>query len=463
MKHLITPRDWSRFTPYAKRVRTWQQEDLSYIDETVVDHIAFGRLPGYILPRLTHMEVSGTSVAGIHLQTLLICPALEAIHISNVNPSPDLTWAIRTFFRTLADRVPSLTMLSVLWGGSTNTTANDPIRTGLSDVYNGITSLQKLHLNSPGCLNTTSFASIARLPSLSTLHLNLVGIENIDDLCSQVPDPHTAFPSLQNVFLAGSIPAFRKTLELYGAQRMVSIGFSVREYPKAATLRVLFEAVALQFASSLRIIQFQVPKEELDSAVVNRLFTSSPEQYQMNMNVLQPLLSLSDLVAVHLELGVPLQLNDGDLRTIGKAWPKIEILHLCSDPFCERTRGVRPVSSLHGLISTVEQCPRLQHLGLCLDYGSFMDDELLLRNRTVSKSVYHLDVGRSWLTEPPRVASLLSGVFPSLKVFMWSGMDDPESWSGLTAGHSPGWKQVFDLLPVFRATRLNERTVRCLA
>ena len=62
-------------------------EDLNYIDEPVVDHLAFSRDPDYILPRLKHMEVTATSVSGIHLQTLMLCPTLESVSIWNSDPN----------------------------------------------------------------------------------------------------------------------------------------------------------------------------------------------------------------------------------------------------------------------------------------------------------------------------------------------------------------------------------------
>lgn len=108
VNHLIVPRDWDRFTPHARRVKKWVQEDLQYIDEAVVDHLAFGRLPGYILPRLTNMEVMATSVSGLHLQTLLICPTLDSVAIWNNAPLTPATRQMDTFFRTLADRAPTL-------------------------------------------------------------------------------------------------------------------------------------------------------------------------------------------------------------------------------------------------------------------------------------------------------------------------------------------------------------------
>ena len=87
MNHLIVPRDWKRFSLYARRVRTWGPEDLSYIEEPLVDHIAFGRNPDYILPRLTHMEVTATTVSGVHLQTLMLCPTLESVSVWNSDPN----------------------------------------------------------------------------------------------------------------------------------------------------------------------------------------------------------------------------------------------------------------------------------------------------------------------------------------------------------------------------------------
>ena len=38
-----------------------------------------------------------------------------------------------------------------------------------------------------------------------------------------------------------------------------------------------------------------------------------------------------------------------------------------------------------------------------------------------------------------------------------AGMEETPSWRELNGAHSPQWRQVFELLPVFRAARLNER------
>ncbi|TDL27955.1 hypothetical protein BD410DRAFT_894090 [Rickenella mellea] len=468
INHLIVPRDWTRFSLYAPRVRTWPQEDLSYIDETIVDHIAFGRNPGYILPRLTHLEVSATSVSGIHLQTLILCPTLQSVTVLNADPSQGAYRAMQTFFRTLADRATtSLTKLVLHWdrSGAFALAHIAPLmnafREGLSDVFASMKHLQIVQLWSPGVVNAHSFFLLSQLPDLRTLHLNLMGTPDADELSIQVRGVKSAFSQLENVFLAGELGEFRKVLRCFDQQRIASIGFSVNQYPLADSLRTLFQAVAAQFANTLRILQFNVPHDEVDRVASTR-YASAPELFHHDITVIRPLLDMHGLVAVHLELGIPLFLADDDLATIAVAWKNIEILNLCSDPFCDKTRGHRPQATVLGFFSLLSACQRLDHLGLFLDYSPLVDTTLIAACETVSSSISRLDVGRSWITNPPAVAALLSGALPNLKAFVWSGMEDAESWRDFNGGQSPAWRQVYELLPVFRAARVHERRTQSL-
>lgn len=331
---------------------------------------------------------------------------------------------------------------------------------GLADVFSIENSqLHTVHLWSPLCIDARIFSLLAQLPNLTTLHLNLLGVVDANTVCQSAPKSGS-FPNLQNVFLAGILEEFPKTLRYFGnANRTLSLGFSVREYPKTKSLHQLFSSVASNFPN-LRILQFNVPKEEIDANSANANYIRSPDLYYHDVSVLRPLFSLRTLAAVHLELGIPLHLADSDLIAVGSSWPVIEVLNLCSNPFCDRTRTVRPELSIQGLFELATMCRSLQHLGLYVDYSTHLSEELVASCEFLSHTIVHLDVGRSWVVQPELVAALLSGVFPRLKIFQWHGMDDPESWTELSGGHSPGWRRVFDMLPVFRAVRANEVRVR---
>lgn len=428
------------------------------------------------MPRLQHMEVAGTSVSGIHLQTFLTCPSLETVTVWNTDPDLWTSRAMNTYFRTLADRAPNLRKLIVHWGdlGLANASlqaSQTPFVDGLYDIfsYQG-SQLQTVNLWSPLSLDSKTFLMLSQMPNLSTLHLNLIGIHDADVLGVDIKDRSHAFSALKDVFLAGAVGAFPKILRYFGnASDMTSLGFSVREFPLAKSLATLCTSVASTF-TRLRILQFNVPKEEISMTLSTLQYISNSELYHYDIHVIKPLLRLHSIVAVHLELGVPLYLTDSDLRTIGNAWQNIEVLNLCSDPFCERTRAVRPTSSVNGLLAVVSQCSSLKHLGLFVDYSAGVSEDTIASAEFASSSLVHLDVGRSWIKEPALVAALLSGVFPVLKVFQWSGMSDPgttedDPWAderleSIAFGHASGWRQVFDLLPVFRAVRANERRVR---
>lgn len=409
------------------------------------------------------MEVTATSVSGVHLQTFLLCPSLESVTVWNTDQSLWAGRAMNTFFRTLADRAPNLKKLIVHWGDSIIPSL--PFIEGLSDVFtNPRFDLHTVNLWSPLCVAPKSFYLLSQLPNLTTLHLNLIGMSDASSLCSQIKNKSEAFPSLQNVFLAGMVDEFQKVLRYFSDQQMISLGFSVREYPKAKSLTQLFHVVAASF-TTLRVLQFNVPKEEIDSEMANRHYDANPDAYYCGRSVLQPLLAIRSLSAVHIELGVPLCLSNADLRVIGTSWPKIEVLDLCSDPYCEQTRLVQPVADFEGLRELVFHCARLKHLGLYIDYSSFLSEETIADMNMASNSLIHLDVGRSWLIEPPLVAAALSGAFPNLKVFQWCGMEgqeddmlfSPESVDRIAFNNVRQWRQVYDLLPIFKATRANER------
>ena len=113
-------------------------------------------------------------------------------------------------------------------------------------------------------------------------------------------------------------------------------------------------------------------------------------------------------------------------------------------------------------------------------------DNLIVGEDVASRVLSRIDVGRSRVVEPARIAALLSGAFPGLKVFQWTGMEATSGMSvgvGVGAGSevgggtgigigiesgiggvdmwefAPGWKQVYDLLPIFKAVRANERKI----
>lgn len=455
MNHLIVPRNWNRFEIYAVRVKKWLPEDLSYIEESVVDHIAFGRNPGYILPRLNHLEVTATNVSSVHLQTLILCPTLRSVAVWNAEPTTWATRAMNAFFRTLADRAPVLRKLTVHWGDGTVVTP--AFVEGLADVFsNEESALESVNLWSPLCISSKSFGLLSKMHNLTTLHLNLIAIDDVIHLCSEVIDRMSAFPVLQNLFLAGSIDQFPKIIRfLQSAADMISLRFSVREYPRSAQLLNVLKTVSATFPR-LQILQINVPKEELLTSHANRHYTANPDFYYHNLNILRPFLSMRRLQAVHLDLGVPIYLTDEDLSAIGSAWPDIKVLSLCSDPYCDYTRSARPTSTIFGLLALAQACPSLQHLGLFVDGSVGLSEQFLASTIPASRALRHLNVGRSWIVEPPLMAGLLSGAFPALRVLEWTGMDSlNDSWANESiSNHATAWRQVFELLPIFRSVAL---------
>ena len=424
-----------------------------------MDHLAFGRNPDYLIPRLLHMDVIGASVSGIHLQTLVLCSTIETVTVQNKVPNSQATRAMNTFFRTLADRASTLKSLIVEWGKGDLVTKS--FKDGLMDVYlAGINHLETLHLMSPSCVDMESFIHISKLQKLTTLYLNLESTGDEAQLQRHVITHPDAFPALKYVYLVGKLDDLATTLRCFGnTSFLLNLALSVKEYPTAKGLRQILQIIATRF-TNLRMIQFMIARDEMtggDMTAANQLYALNPTEYVHRIDVIAPILSLRRLASVIFEIGIPLLLSDSDLHTIGEAWPSIEILVLGSDPFCFNTRLVPPSAGIPGLLALVTQCPLLQRLGLFLDYTDHITGDLISTCTLKSSSVAHLDVGRSWISDPQIVAALFSGVFPNLSIFTWQGKEIPRSWVDGSHGYSAVWKQVLDLLPVFRAVRMNEQ------
>ncbi len=122
---------------------------------------------------------------------------------------------------------------------------------GLADVFLGENSqLHTVHLWSPLCIDARTFSLLTQLPNLTTLHLNLLGIVDTNTICQSAPKSGT-FPNLQNVYLAGILEEFHKTLRYFGnSNRTLSLGFSVREIPQGEILTPAIFIRRLKFPKS---------------------------------------------------------------------------------------------------------------------------------------------------------------------------------------------------------------------
>ena len=470
VNRLILRRDWARVRYYSKRVRVWLAEDLSYIDEPLVDHLSFGRGVEYILPNMKHLELHARTVSSIHLQTLLLSPSLEYVLVRNVDPTVKLSSSMTTFFLTLADVASeSLKHLDVQWVSQVPT---ETFVDGLTDLFSHpLEQLASVSLRSPRCIDAKGFRALSCLPALTKLHLNLRQIHNIYDFISPLPSASRAsipFANLRDLYLLGEPSTFIRILLFLGpSPGMVSLGFGVQHYPQSRDLSQLFEVVASKFPS-LATLQFNtLMSEENDIISSNRLYRDSFELYFHDLSIISSLLALDRLVALHLEFGVPMQLGDDDMETIGHSLPNIKMLNLCSNPVCGRSTQLMPVPSaptLEGLFALTKSCTALEHVGLYLDVTRAADayEAMIPSTPIVSETLSLLNVGYSRAgPQPAAVAALLGAAYPNLGSFQWAGAIGQEKKSNLRIAlmeePARGWRQVAELNRLFRAVRANER------
>lgn len=456
VNRLIIPRDWTRFGYYARRVRIWPFEELLCIDEPIVDHIAFGRNPEYLIPRLQRMDVVGASASAVHLQTLCLCPTIQSVTIRNKNPSPQITREMKTFLCTLADRATNLKTFVVNWGRGDLITSR--FKEGLVDVFtSGVDNLETLQLMTP-CVDAESFILISKLRNLAALYLNLEGTGEGSQFQQGVITVPDAFPALKCVCLCGHIEDIMNTLRCFGNPALLlNLSLGVKQYPTSSVFSQLLQIVASRF-TNLGMIEFTVVKDQMtsgDFAIANQHYAQNRDAYAHSITTISPILSLRSLSSVVFEIGVPFTLSDSDFHTIGEAWPNVENLILGSDPFCSHTHTLPPIAGVQGLLALVSHCPKLRHLALFLDYTFDITYDLIATCDIKSPKMSQFDVGRSWISNPPMVAAFLTGLFPSLDVLTWKGKREAHAINDYCE-YSATWTEVSLLLPAFKAARMHE-------
>ncbi|KAG2345712.1 hypothetical protein BDR05DRAFT_998324 [Suillus weaverae] len=132
------------------------------------------------------------------------------------------------------------------------------------------------------------------------------------------------------------------------------------------------------------------------------------------LQTFSPLMRFSGLKEVDLSTFCMSLLDDDDLGSIVKSWPRLECLHLGTRCFWQTP----PKITFRGLVALLSTCPNLRNLGLVFDATKVDSLTVEKPGRGVcNTNITSFHVGFSPIEQPLQVAVLLSAVLPCLGEF----------------------------------------------
>lgn len=312
----------------------------------------------------------------------------------------------------------------------------------LCTILQGCTTLRKAHVR----LNldedsTTIWTVIAKLPELRTCLISQITLFNKYSCTA------ATFVSLT-------------TLELHFLRIGVAIDlFQASRFPCLREMTVKFEALEAEIADEAIVVSGAIASSCTDGTLldVHMSFTCSHDRDRdhplgfLNCEVLRPFLGHSRMQ--RFVVGARdwfLCLNDDFISDMLHAWPGILKLHLNQEPYGDLPASPgRSITTFRSLEAVAALCPHIEELGAIISDDPITPLTSRSRLLTPNASLNKLDVGISPIADPIAMATLLSGLFPSLKR-LWFSDDHPEEISAK-------WLEVEKLIPAMVAIRREER------
>ena len=347
----LTLKDWTRFTPYARRVHTLKyRTDLNEKSWRIGDKVFF--------------EVARTR------PTLEVLPNLRSLWW-NANPQDANLFMHDKFtefvfqfcseglssLRTdIVRRMPSLRSLG--W-----TNPPDKGRYSDQDILQLISGLQMLREVTPpmddlGGKFLKELSSL--LPELEAIRFNnnLPRTPLYSDSCLECKLQEGAFPKLYDLCLKCDLDDIRVYLTggaLLPRLRNLSVeGRGTPELP--LTVQQFFTDVTRCYPTLEMVsMNVMVSAEEEDLDI--------DEFHSLSREHLNPIFSLKQLIHLELRHNRPLQISEDDLKEFGSALPALEKLVLNPEPL----HLTRPEITLHSLLIVAQHFPKLIYLGIYLD------------------------------------------------------------------------------------------------
>ncbi|KAJ6594641.1 hypothetical protein B0H19DRAFT_1096298 [Mycena capillaripes] len=272
-------------------------------------------------------------------------------------------------------------------------------------IYSAIFSLNHLEKLKFGTLDLPTTLHLARLPSLSCLHLQRFPSDSVaSDFRAAVASTGPVFVELTTY--SESIWPLIGFFDAIDQESLDTINLGVESSITTEEWQTLTTSLARKSPKTIRKLSLK-EKFPFDHEIPDML------ERMVSTNSTQPLPSCASLPEITVRTGHGIDLNDAFLKQMAQAWPQLQKLDL--SPGCQSVQYV-PQVTLSGLIPLAQHCPHMASLALVIDPTTTAPHSKNKPGGGISnRALVELEVVESPLSSPAAVASFLSAIFPNLQ------------------------------------------------
>ncbi|KAJ6534387.1 hypothetical protein B0H19DRAFT_1272099 [Mycena capillaripes] len=423
LRRSITSSDWERPRFYSHRVKSFiWLPDTCLCTPDVFEALGLCLLSDPVFPNLAELHWHPDSPHSFHHIRLFLTSRLTKIHLSSIQTMSHLS-----LLSNLAVKCPCLKDVDIyVEEGFLTTDSSNSLIPIISRFVSQLGRLESA--NVPG-LDGRAFAYLAQLLTLESLELRSLDLPQFHP----IPGETACFPALTRLTGLPMGPCTRmitmmtncSLVNIYGSV----LGDELSPWPTKA------------------LPEDSIPPWPLAAHIHHCKASICPLG-----DILEPLLSFSNLVKVSLTHPVGFDLDNATILAMACAWPRLQSLLLIASPY----RHIPSRVTLEGLYALAKYCPNLSDLCLTFDATvvPHIEDDAV---ETVRQTVLHtINVGASPTGAPRPVAEFLSAIFPGLDSIETLLEDLLEQSDGQVTGEPEvaasyfAWRRVEEQLGVGR-------------
>ncbi|KAJ7503712.1 hypothetical protein B0H11DRAFT_2222339 [Mycena galericulata] len=385
----IVYEDWERALFYSHRVRSFSLQVRTYASgqfSDLFDTLNLSLPTDCMFPNLTELKwIPESSRIFRHLR-LFLTPRMERL---SINPQTDVDLSVLI---SIPAKCPSLKHITIATG---------------HDIWamQGVSSFVRR-------LASIEFLDVAALDGPALLHVaRMDGLKLLQLRSSATP----LFPSpLSRLYFHDLRELFLPTMECATALLTASPDCLFEELTISHTSFRPTKLMAYDFYSTLARNRsrssVQAVRVNGDDDRLTLLAGNETETYLVGVDILEPLFSCANLQTVSLQHPVGFDLDDGLI--LACAWHRIEVLMLQAD----YSGHARYSTTLGGLSAFAKHCPNLRNLGMIFDATNVSEihSHHTEQQNVVQRTLSHIHVSLSPISEPRHVAEYLSAIFSRL-------------------------------------------------
>ncbi|KAG1751465.1 uncharacterized protein EDB91DRAFT_1216743 [Suillus paluster] len=263
-------------------------------------------------------------------------------------------------------------------------------------IIQTLSQLQHLHTLAVWDLGNQGIQQIMQLPALQSLNLDL------KTSSAWETRSHLQFPGFHPLNLFGmSIDSFERASNFWGSLQVV----------KSREIAVGFTSQAAQSPAMLSQF-FTIMQERCDNDTLLRfLLHGFSSKVHTEWGVFTSLHAYRNLTGLRIDTGCKISISDDELCQLVRGWPKLRTLEISRCVSIDTTT----VPTFHGITRLLQLCPALSSLGLVIDTTKLEGIDLNSPYSWSYNRLQCLTLGNSLIESPPKVALILSCLFPLIR------------------------------------------------